>query len=220
MITLNIKTKLISLTDHEQGLATAAQSRSAMEPEFRAAVQLRSTESNTSLNLAEGTLGQMIVKYSEQVVFQPLREIRHWFTYASGAFLEPGYPPLFYNDSNAARCANKSAVAAVGEGIAGFLAQRLYRCRKLARPNHDYPDIVMEGQVQNQTTTFLIESKATLQENASSIEATVEKELPRLASLTTSLKKLDVRPIRGMLIGTALISETEYHCYIVELELV
>ena len=220
MITLNIKTKLISLTEHEQGLAAAAQSRSAMEPEFRAAIQRRSTESETSLSLAEATLGQMIVKYSEQVVFQPLREIRHWFTYASGAFLEPGYPPLFYNDSNAARCANKSAVAAVGEGIAGFLAQRLYRCRKLARPNHDYPDIVMEGQVQNQTTTFLIESKATLQENASSIEATVEKELPRLASLTASLKKLDVRPIRGMLIGTAIISEAEYYCYIVEMELI
>lgn len=220
MITLNIKTKLISLTAHEQGLAAAAQSRSAMEPEFRAAVQRRSTERETSLSLAEATLGQMIVKYSEQVVFQPLREIRHWFTYASGAFLEPGYPPLFYNDSNAARSANKSAVAAVGEGIAGFLAQRLYRCRKLARPNHDYPDIVMEGQVQNQTTTFLIESKATLQENALNIEATVEKELPRLASLTASLKNLDVRPIRGMLIGTAIISETEYYCYIVEMELI
>ena len=42
MITLSIKRKLISLTDHEQGLATAAQSRSAMEPEFRAAGRLKS----------------------------------------------------------------------------------------------------------------------------------------------------------------------------------
>jgi len=219
MITLNIKTKLISLTDHEQGLATAAHSRSAMEPEFLAAIERRSTVTGRSLSVTEAALGQMIVKYSEQVVFQPLREIRHWFTYASGAFLEPGYPPLYYNDSSAARSANKSAVAAVGEGIAGFLAQRLYRCRKLARPNHDYPDIVMEGQVQNLTTTFLIESKATLQENSSTIETIVGKELPRLASLTASLKKLDVRPIRGMLIGTAIISETEYQCYIVEVEL-
>ncbi|MBD1999235.1 hypothetical protein H6G00_21905 [Leptolyngbya sp. FACHB-541] len=88
----------------------------------------------------------MISKYSEQLVYRPLEEMQYWFAYSSGAFLEPGYPPLFYSRTeHKVITPNKSAVAGIGEGIAGFLAQRLYQCRKLARPNHDYPDIVMEG---------------------------------------------------------------------------
>jgi hypothetical protein len=131
--------------------------------------------------------------------------------------LEPGYPPLFYSrDRNRTVSPNKSAVAAIGEGIAGFIAQRLYRCTKLARPNHDYPDIVMEGEQK----TFLVEAKATLQSQDDRIEEVVEAELPRLASLTSSAGQLDVRPVVGLLIGTALVSEVHYYCYMVELVMV
>lgn len=166
-----------------------------------------------SLTVQEATLDRMIVKYSEQVSFQPLRELRHWFTYASGAFIEPGYQPLFYaRKNNKAISPNKSAVCAIGEGVAGFLAQRLYKCQKLARPNHDYPDIVMEAN----NSTYLIESKATMGEN---IGATLEEEFPRLASLTVSARQMDVRPVIGVLIGTSLTSEQEYHCILREIEL-
>jgi hypothetical protein len=217
MISLTIKKKLISLSAHEQGLATAAHARSALAPEFQAAIAARTTETSLSQMISESTLERMVVKYSEQLVFQPLQEIRYWFTYSSGAFLEPGYPPLYYGrDRNRSVSPNKSAVSAIGEGIAGFLAQRLYRCTKLARPNHDYPDIVMEGQYM----TFLVEAKATLRSEEEQIETVVDSELPRLASLTSSAKLLDVRPIRGLLIGTMLVSEVEYYCYMLELELV
>ncbi len=217
MISLTIKRKLISLSQHEQGLATAALARSAMAPGFQAAIASRTVETNLSLSISEPTLERMVVKYSEQLVFQPLQEIRYWFTYSSGAFLEPGYPPLYYSrDRSQTVSPNKSAVAAVGEGIAGFIAQRLYRCSKLARPNHDYPDIVMEGQ----NTTYLVEAKATFRSEDEHIETVIDEELPRLAALTAAARLLDFRPVRGLLIGTAVASEVDYYCYIVELELI
>lgn len=217
MISIAIRKKTITLSQLEQGLATAAHARSAMAPEFQAAIIPRTTETRHSMVISESTLERMVVKYSEQLVFQPLEEIRYWFTYSSGAFLEPGYPPLYYSrDKNRSVSANKSAVAAIGEGIAGFIAQRVYRCTKLARPNHDYPDVVMEGQ----KITYLVESKATLQPDEGGIEYVVDAELPRLASFTSSAGQLDVRPVVGLLIGTTLISEVEYSCYMIELQLV
>lgn len=217
MISIDIRKKVITLSHHEQGLATAAHARSAMVPEFRAAIAPRTSESRLALSISESALERMVVKYSEQLVFQPLEEIRYWFTYSSGAFLEPGYPPLFYSrDKNRYVSPNKSAVSAIGEGIAGFVAQRLYHCTKLARPNHDYPDVVMEAQ----QMTFLVEAKATLQAIDDRIENVVDMELPRLASFTSSAGQLDVRPVVGLLVGTALLSELSYYCYMIELRLV
>ena len=217
MISLDIRHKTITLSQHEQGLATAAHTRTAMAPEFQTAIVPRTTETRLSLDISEATLARMVVKYSEQLVFQPLEEIRYWFTYASGAFLEPGYPPLYYNrDRNSRVSPNKTAVCAIGEGIAGFIAQRVYHCTKLARPNHDYPDIVMEsGQM-----TYLVEAKATLNSQEEGIEWVVESELPRLAAFTSSAGQLDVRPVVGLLVGTSLVSEIQYYCYMIELQLV
>jgi len=159
----------------------------------------------------------MVVKYSEQLVFQPFEEIRYWFTYSAGAFLEPGYPPLYYSRDRSSRVSpNKTAVSAIGEAMAGFVAQRLYQCTKLARPNHDYPDVVMESQ----RRTYLVEAKATLQSVEEGIESVVNDELPRLASFTSSAGQLDVRPVVGLLIGTCLVSEIQYYCYMIELQLV
>lgn len=188
-----------------------------MAPKFQSAIAARTTETRLSLTISESTLARMVVKYSEQLVFQPLEEIRYWFTYSSGAFLEPGYPPLYYNrDRNSRVSPNKTAVSAIGEAIAGFIAQRLYHCTKLARPNHDYPDVVMEGQ----RMTYLVEAKGTLQSLEEGIEYIVDSELPRLASFTSSAGQLDVRPVVGLLIGTQLISEIQYYCYMIELQLV
>jgi len=217
MISVDIRRKIITLSSHEQGLATAAYTRSAMAPEFVAAIAPRTTESRLSLSISEPTLERMVVKYSEQLVFQPLEEIRYWFTYTAGAFLEPGYPPLYYSRDRSSRVSpNKTAVCAIGEAMAGFIAQRLYQCTKLARPNHDYPDVVMESQQR----TYLVEAKATLQSIEEGIESVVNGELPRLASFTSSAGQLDVRPVVGLLVGTCLVSEIQYYCYIIELQLV
>src|SRR6516165_2302925 len=147
MISLDIQRRRIVLAAHLQGLITGAGERPVLRRELDRQLlpQLGYSEA-LRMAIAEPTLKHMVTKYSEQLVFQPVGEIRHWFTYQSGAYIEPGYPPLYYGRVTSKPISpNKSAVAAVGEAISGFLTQRLYHCRKLARPNHDYPDIVMEA---------------------------------------------------------------------------
>ena len=144
-ISVDVQIRSIYLSAKQQGLATASYTRSALRPEFLS--QISEIEypwqPQKTLNIHENTLKKMIIKYSEQSVYRPLEEIKYWFAYSSGAFIEPGYPPLFYGkDKNKSISPNISAVASVGEGIAGFLAQRLYKCRKLARPNHDFQTLL------------------------------------------------------------------------------
>jgi hypothetical protein len=213
MIALEIKRRTIGLPAHLQGLITGASERLVLRLELdrRLSPQLAYRES-LAMTISEPTLKHMVTKYSEQLVFQPVNEIRHWFTYQSGAYIEPGYPPLYYaRERNKTVTPNKSAVAAVGEAVAGFLAQRLYQCRKLARPNHDCPDIVIEASGK----TFLVESKATLR-TEQAIQETIDKEIPRMARLVVSARLLDRRPVMGLLVGTHLQSETDFYVSVTE----
>ena len=155
-----------------------------------------------------------IWQYSEQVVFEPLEELNIWFTYRGGQFLAPGYQPLFYSRSeNHSVTPSKTAVAGVGEGISGFLAQRLYRCRKLARPIQDYPDIVM---VANNGAIYLVESKASTG-SPEALQRTIDEEVIRLASYASACLELNTRPIRGLLVATAFLGTNEYQAYLTEI---
>ena len=73
--------------------------------------------------------------------------------------------------------------------------------------------------MEDDNKTFLVEAKATLNPDKERLDAVVGRELPRLASLTSSAKQLDVRPVRGLLVGTALLSEVDYQCHLAELKL-
>ena len=213
MIEINIERRKIKLATELQGLITGAGERMRLRIELDRALSLymNYTES-LAAGIAETTLKHMVTKYSEQLVFQPVNEIRHWFTYESGAYIEPGYPPLYYaRQKNKPFSPNKSAVAAIGEAIAGFLAQRLYRCRKLSRPNHDYPDVVMESG----DKTYLVEAKATLT-SQKTIRNVIDGEIHSMSRLVTSALLLDQRPVVGLLFGTFLETETKYHVYITE----
>lgn len=215
MIEVWLERRHIHLSAIEQSLAKAAASRHAIRLQLQARLASKLSEAyipEAPLFIHPNTLKWMVTKYSEQLVFRPLDEVRYWFSYSKGIFLTPGYPPLFYSRTeNRAVSPNKTAIAAVGEGIAGFIAQRVYHCRKLARPSHDYPDLVMVGKGK----TFLVEAKATT-DSPSQIQRILDDEFLRLAAYVSACKELDSRPIVGLLIGTALISETKYRCYITE----
>lgn len=213
MIALEIQRRRIVLPASLQGLIIGASEREVYRRELERNLQPQlAYTNNIGLQIAEPTVRLMVTKYSEQLVFQPVNEIRHWFTYQSGAYIDPGYPPLYYaRQANRNLSPNKSAVAAVGEAVAGFLAQRLYRCRKLARPNHDSPDIVME----TAGKTVLVESKATLGDEGD-IKATIDGEIPGMARLVISALMLDYRPVMGLLVGTLVRSETDYFVCISE----
>ena len=215
MIRIHITKKDILLDQEDLSLAAGSSARAVLRDEFLKRMESKPGRYNpvTSLFVHESILKRMISKFSEQVIYQPLNEIRFWFTYSSGAYIEPGYPPLFYFRKGRNFSPNKTAVAGIGEGVAGLVSQRMFRCRKLSRPNHDYPDIVMDAN----KTTYLIESKATL-ESRESIKTTINNEMPTMATLLASCSGLDVRPIVSLLIGTYILSENEYECYVTELK--
>lgn len=214
MIRITINQRKLLFTKQEQGIAQAAYARNALTPQFAKRLAAKSSTSTIiNLSVSEATVNRMIVKYSEQLTFQPLAEMRYWFAYTGGLFLEPGYPPLFYaRTKNETISPNKTAIAAIGEGICGLLAQRIYRCRLLARPNHDYPDIVMGST----DKTYLFESKATLSDK---IYDTLQQETQRLLSYVVACNSLDSRPVVGILVGTTILSESAYDCDVWELDL-
>lgn len=216
MIVLAIERRRITIPADLQGVVTGASERARYRRilERRLSSQLTYTE-RFSGTLSETTMKQMVKKYSEQLTFQPLNELRHWFTYTSGAYLDPGYPPLFYGGlKRDSYSPNKSAESAIGEGIAGFICQRYYRCRKLARPNHDYPDIVMERRPDR---TFLVEAKATLTSKVK-ICAIADEEISAMATMVISGKLMDTRPVTGLIVGTWFESETQFYVCITEID--
>ncbi|NLX99192.1 MAG: hypothetical protein GXY83_23900 [Rhodopirellula sp.] len=215
MISLEIERRRITIPAEMQGVVTASSERARYRNLLQKSLasQLRYTETLGSA-ISETTLKRMVTKYSEQLAFQPLTELRHWFTYRSGAYIEPGYPPLFYGAvKTSAFSPNKSAESAIGEAIAGCLGQRLYRCRKLARPNHDYPDIVMERPDQ----TYLVEAKATLA-SREKIRQIADEEIPSMATMVISSKLMDTRPVVGLIVGTFFDSENHYSVCITEID--
>ncbi len=214
MILIDIDKRDIHLTREEQSLATGSAAREALRPKFLAKMANKPPYQNLGkLHVHEAVIIRMITKYSEQMIYQPLSEMRYWFAYSSGAFIEPGYPPLFYSrQRNKTVSPNKSAVAGIGEGVAGLITQRLYKGKKLARPNHDFPDIVIEAGGK----TYLVESKATLSSEPEDIKRTIADELPKMAAYVSSCSQRDTRPVVGLLVGTTIISETNYQCYLIE----
>jgi len=218
MITLEIQRRSLRFSKEEQNLATGAYTRDALRDRFQKALSVKPTYTGApTLSIDESVLKRMISKYSEQLIYQPLNEIRFWFEYSSGVFLEPGYPPLFYAKNKGKSVSpNKTAVAAVGEGVAGLLAQRLYQCRKLARPNHDYPDIVMDAG----RKTYLVESKATIDSSDARIKEEIDENIPRFVSFASTCSQLDVRPLVALMIGTLVVSDSVYRSFVSEISMV
>ncbi|MBD1998448.1 hypothetical protein H6G00_17730 [Leptolyngbya sp. FACHB-541] len=213
-IQITLERRQFRLYPTERALAKASGSRDAARLQLESQLEGRQLPYNPDdpISIEEDSLKWMVRKYSEQLMYQPLEEMQYWFTHSSGVFLEPGYPPLFYSQAGKeSLSANKSAVAGVGEGIAGYLMQRYYRAHKLARPNQDYPDIVMEGN----GNTYLVESKATTS-SLKRIKTVLEKELIRMTIHTATCAGLDTRPVIGVLMGTVLVDELHYHCCITE----
>lgn len=215
-IEISIERRCLQLTDSLYALASLASSRSETRQQFLREMA-RSITNYASLNplqVDSNTLRTMILQVSEQIVYRPLEELRYfYFTYARGAFLLPGYPRLFYMATNKQNISpSKSAIAAIGEGVAALLTQRLYQGTfRLARPYHTYPDLVST----DRTSTFMTEAKATVDSVQKAKEVTQE-ELFRMAQHVSACSALDIRPVIGILIGTSLLDETRYHSVITE----
>ncbi len=215
-IAISFRQRQIQLSPLEQSLAQTAASRKLLKDQFRAQLVNRAIAYSAAqtLTVAPDALKLMVRKYSEQLVYQPLEEMRFWFTYSNGVFLEPGYPPLYYSRKSSSQSVspNKSAIASIGEGVAGLVAQQLYRARKLARPIHDYPDLVMA----NRQTIYLIEAKATTG-SGTDIQHIIDEELSRMSVYTSGCANLaSQNQIVGVVIGTALTNINVYETFVTE----
>ncbi len=215
-IQISIERRCLQLTDSLYALASLAASRDETRQQFlrEMAGSMTNYASLPPVQIDSNTLRTMILQASEQVVYQPLEELRHfYFTYARGAFLLPGYPRLFYMASNKQNLSpSKSAIAAIGEGVAALLTQRLYPgTLRLARPYHTYPDLVST----DRKSIFMTEAKATV-DSIQRAKKVIQEELFTMVQHVSACTTLDIRPIVGLLIGTALLDETGYHSVITE----
>jgi hypothetical protein len=218
-IRIDIERRTLQLTTHLAVIATMSSARPNLQRQFlkEAAPYLTAYTPLAPEVIHPNILKWMITRASEQVVYRPLEELHHfYFTYTNGYWLLPGYPRLLYNrPQKKALCASTSAIGAIGEGVSALLAQRLYQgTRRLARPLHDFPDLVTT----DTKTTFMVEAKATTG-SVSQIKQVIEDELFRMAQHVGACTPLDIRPVVGLLIGTALLEETRYHSVITEVRL-
>ncbi|MBL1179264.1 hypothetical protein [Pantanalinema sp. GBBB05] len=218
LIEIEIERRCLQLTDSLSALASLASSRSETKDQFLRELAGNITDYTplSPLPIDSNTLRTMITQVSEQIVYRPLEELRHfYFTYARGAFLLPGYPRLYYMATNKQQLSpSKSAIAAIGEGVAAILTQRLYPgTLRLARPYHTYPDLVST----DQTSTLMTEAKATV-DSVQGIKQVIQAEVFRMAQHVSACTTLDVRPVVGLLIGTVLLDETKYHAVITEVK--
>jgi len=77
MITLEIKFRNIQLNREEQNLATGAHTREVLREKFQKTLATKPQYTTFSqFVLDESVLRRMISKYSEQLIYQPLNEIR------------------------------------------------------------------------------------------------------------------------------------------------
>lgn len=222
-ITIKLERKVLNLSKNLSSVALSK--RNIFQQQFEDAIKNKSTGwqplsiiPNSSLQINEFTLRRMIEKYSEQAVYRPIDDMRYFFSYARRAFTEIGYPPLFYQAVTDRRMTqNKSAISAIGEGIAGFISQKVYGCRKLARPCQDGVDIIMSAD----NTTYLVEAKGTaLIDQYNWRDNYLEKAyLEELSREVLSSHGIDIRSVRGLLIGVHLQNELHYNCSIIEINI-
>ena len=172
----------------------------------------------TNIKVSEFTLRRIIEKYSEQAVYRPIDDMRYYFQYAKRAFIEPGYPPLFYPAVvDRKRVANISAVSAIGEGVSGLVLQQIYACRKLVRPYKDGVDIVMT----NGKETYLVEAKGSASSREDEFLNKLNHDyLIEMVCETLSSAGIDKRKVKGFLIGVYLKDELNYNCYITEINII
>jgi hypothetical protein len=170
-----------------------------------------------SLHINEVTLQRMIEKYSEQAVYRPIDDMRYYFCYAKRTLIEPGYHPLFYPAVVERKFSpNISAVSAIGEGVAGLILQQNYGCRKLVRPYRDGVDIIMT----DEQMTYIVEAKGSASGEEKILVNKLDNEyLIKIVTETLSSHAIDIREVKGFLIGVYLEDELNYNCYITKINI-
>lgn len=167
-------------------------------------------------------LQRMIPKYSEQLTYKPLTEIEVWSAKSVAQSVDKGYLPYFYEPKiTKNRTANSAAVFAVAEGVAGLIAQQIYRGAFLSRPYYDFPDAILY-ETDLEGAMILVEAKGTSQRGSigrTHIKSEVKSTIKDLAKVLISCKTSNNDPLYGLIIGTHINTPSSYDCYITRLNI-
>jgi hypothetical protein len=136
---INISHATFEIT-HDRLVKTLPHGINQLKEEYNDEVELKPL-TNSSIDSVK--LKEMIEGYSEQLTPYAEEDLIEWFSYTSGRMFKTNYPDLFYFSDKPYE-ANKSSVAAIGEGIAGYLMTNIFGYGTLARPIGNIPDILME----------------------------------------------------------------------------
>ena len=210
---INIYKRRIELTEELGHVASISNTRNKFNDVFKNDHLCNFPEYSKykSYKINRHIINSSIERYSEQLIANPLNDLSYWHKFRSGRFILPGYPNLYYIKGTGKISANKTAVAAIGEGLAGLITQWIYKCFPLARPNHDFPDIVMK----NNKYICLVEAKAIT--DKSKIISVLNDNLKELVSYTYNCDCFDENDVVGLLYGTSIIDEYNFDVYINEI---
>jgi hypothetical protein len=167
----------------------------------------------TPISFTSVTLRSRIKKFSEQFVADAEAELAAYFSMKTGRALDVAYPDLLYFADGTEYMFNKSVAAAIGEGLAGFLVQRLYGFRPQARPLRLSPDIIM---VRGGRVAF-VEAKAALATGRSSITKVVNEAAVEVMRFLYTAPYLKTATYCGFIVGTEILEADRFRCRILEM---
>lgn len=228
-IEITLERQSIHLSPQEAALAKAATSRQALRRQFEQVVALKHTlfQPAGSLTVDEVTLRWCIHRYSEQLVHNATEQVNFFLSLNRPVYPEPGFAPLYYfaqKSGGQGLSVNKSAVAAIGEGVGALLLQRLMQARIISRPYHDFPDLIGTDAVSGSQIVsrkiYLLEVKSTCMRSVSEMRQTLRSEVFRLAAYTAAAQDLDpARVMVGLLVGVVIHNMHHFHVLLTEVTL-
>jgi hypothetical protein len=177
-----------------------------------------------TLSFSSVTLTNRIRKFSEQFVGDAELELSRYLRHLSGRPLAVDYPDLLYfgDKSGSDYYFNKSVAAAIGEGMAGLIVQKLFGHIPKARPLGLSPDIIMEHPVTGEIA--LVEAKALLKKKGRSINEEVRKAALEMMDFLARAPYLKKSKYAGYVVGTEIPNtikasgRIELDCYVLRME--
>jgi hypothetical protein len=225
-IEITLERRQLQLTRTEAALAKGATSRHALRRQFDRAIAAKQAlfEPAGSLQVDEATLRWSIHRYSEQLVHDAMQQVKFFLSLSSPFYFEPGFAPLYYfthKSGGQGVSVNKSAVAAIAEGVGAVILQRVMTARIIHRPYHDFPDLIGTAAASGtQITTsklYLMEVKGACMRSVAEMRQTLDEEVFRLAAYTAAAQDLDpTHAIVGVLVGVVIHKVDQIHTLLIE----
>jgi len=173
--------------------------------------------SPSDLEFNSVTLRQIVKKFSAQFIGDVELELSEYFKQRGGSSFNSAYPDLLYFASSSGPTLSNSVIAGVGEGMAGYLVQYLGGYTPKARPLGYSPDIIMAKRAPLRVA--LVEAKGTARTNPGErIIAVLRKATLEMIEMLAMAPYLKSAKYTGYVVGTEIVEEDEFNCYVLRLE--